>query len=149
MSMIRAQLAGAMWGRLQQQFVEAGISNEDTTGNLKEPVDETLIALGVGYEDLETATVETVDEAKALILARYYGLLTVYDAVMNRTDTQISTGAPSVSKSESKSQYVRQLENALFRARENAEPFLPSTTGSSWSVDDLTLGIYSMTEDCL
>jgi hypothetical protein len=54
MSMSRAQLAAELWGRLGTQFTEAGITNTDTTGNLKEPVDSTLLALGVSYGDLAT-----------------------------------------------------------------------------------------------
>ena len=116
------------------------MANTDTTGNLKEPVDETFVALGVSYDDLATATVAPADQQAAMILSRYYGLLSVYDAALNRVDKQTSVGAPSVSKSENYSQFVRQLENALFRARENAKPFLPS--GATWAFGDLSLGIY-------
>jgi hypothetical protein len=54
MSMSRAQLAAELWGRLGTQFTEAGITNIETTGNLKEPVDSTLLALGISYSDLAT-----------------------------------------------------------------------------------------------
>lgn len=144
MSMSRAQLMTYLWGKLGDQFTEAGMTNDDTSGNLKEPLDETFVALGFSFTDAATAEVVTGDEPKAMTLARYFGLLAVYDAVMNRVDSQISVGAPSVSKSENRSQFVRQLENALFRAREAAEPFLP--TGGTVAFGDLNLGIYETRE---
>jgi hypothetical protein len=141
MSMSRMELAGYLWGRLQAQFTEVGIVNADSSGNLKEPLDDTFVALGFSFSDAATATVEDADTQKALALVRYYGLTTVYDAALNRTDEQKSVGAPSVSLSQNKSQFVRQLENALFRAKENAEPFLPK--GDTWifgSISTDTIG---------
>lgn len=149
MPMQRAQLTADLWGMLQTQFTEVGIVNDDSTGNLKEPVDQTLLALGTDYDDLPTATVANADVSKALILARYYGLLKVYDAAMNRTDTQKSVGAPSVSRSDNKSQYVRQLENAIFRAKEQAEPFLPSAGANSWGFGTISLDFIEPAEVAL
>ena len=67
MGMSRAQLSAALWGLLQRQFTEVGIENEDSTGNLKEPVDFTLLALGTSYDDLTTGTVASADVGKAMI----------------------------------------------------------------------------------
>lgn len=134
----RAQLVSDLWGMLQTQFTEVGTINEDSTGNLKEPVDLTLLALGTDYDDLPTATVANADVAKAMILARYYGLSKVYDGAMNRIDSNKSVGAPSVSRSDSKSQYVRALERALETAKAAAEPYLPAAA-SAWGFGTISL----------
>ena len=140
MSMSRADLQAYLWGRLQTLFTEVGMTDDDTAGNLKEPLDETFVALGSSYGDAAIATVSDEDTSKALALVRYYGLTSIYDAALNRIDEQKSVGAPSVSLSQNKSQFVRQLENALFRARENVEAFLP--TGTKWIVGELETGTF-------
>ena len=123
MGMSRAQLSAALWGLLQRQFTEVGIENEDSTGNLKEPVDFTLLALGTSYDDLTTGTVASADVGKAMIVARFYGLQAAYDAALGRVD--MSVGAPSVSKSGN--QYVKDLAAALAIAETRAKPYLPDT----------------------
>ena len=140
MSMSRADLHAFLWGQLQTQFLEVGKTDDDTSGNLKEPLDSTFVALGTSYGDVGTATVSDEDTAKALVLVRFYGLTSIYDAALNRIDEQKSVGAPSVSLSQNKSQFVRQLENALFRAKEQAAPFLPS--GAKWIVGELETGTF-------
>jgi hypothetical protein len=137
--MSRAQLAANLWGLLQRQFTEVGISNEDSTGNLKEPVDFTLLALDVDFDDLATGSVASADVSKALTVARYYGLRAIYDAALYRVDYQQSVGAPSVSKQENRSQYVRQLEEALKRAKADAEPYLPETGAGAFGFATLVL----------
>jgi hypothetical protein len=139
MSMSRAQLAANLWGLLQRQFQEVGISNEDSTGNLKEPVDSTLLALEVDYSDLPTAEVANADVIKAVTLSRYYGLRAIYDAALYRVDYQMSVGAPSASKQENRSQYVRQLEESLKRAKAEADPYLPETGAAAFGFGVIAL----------
>lgn len=134
MSLSRAQLAAALWGTLQRQFQEVGIENEDSTGNLKEAVDSTLLALGTEYDELETATVGSGDESKALIVARYHGLQAVYDAALSMVDTTIDAPNTSVRWS----QYAANLENALTRAEAVAAPYM-ATVDSGWGVGSLSL----------
>jgi hypothetical protein len=137
MAMTRAQLAADLWGMLQRQFAEADIANEDSTGNLKEPVDSTLLALGVDYAELATAEVANSDVVKARILARYYGLSAVYDAVLNSVDVQVD--APNVNLR--RSQRVANLKAAVDAARAVALPFISVENEGSWFVGSVDLGI--------
>lgn len=134
--MTRAQLAADLWGMLQRQFVEAGITNDDSTGQLKEPVDSTLLALGIDYSDLAAAEVANTDVSKARILARYYGLSTIYDAVLDRVDEQVD--APSVNLR--RSQMVTQVKAALDNAESAAKPFIPVFNEGSWGFASLSIG---------
>lgn len=120
MGMSRAQLAANLWGLLQRQFTEVGISNEDSTGNLKEPVDFTLLALGTSYADLASGTVDDGDESDALTIARYQGLRTVYDAALAKVDVTIDAPNTSVKWS----QYAAAIEKALNAAKAEALPLM-------------------------
>lgn len=120
MGMSRAQLAANLWGLLQRQFTEVGIENEDSTGNLKEPVDFTLLALGTSYDDLASGTVDDGSEADALTIARYQGLRTVYDAALAKVDVTIDAPNTSVKWS----QYAAAIEKALTAAKAEALPLM-------------------------
>ena len=133
--MNRAALAAELWGRLQRPFAEVGITNSDTTGNLKEPLDATFLALGVAYGDVATGTVASGDELKAITVAVYYGLDAVYRGALNKVDT--SVGAPQVSRSSS--QMVANLKAALDAAKQAALPYLPDD-GGTWGSGTITLG---------
>lgn len=120
MGMSRAQLAANLWGLLQRQFTEVGIENEDSTGNLKEPIDFTLLALGTSYADLSSGTVDDGDEHDALTIARYQGLRSVYDAALAKVDVTIDAPNTSVKWS----QYAAAIEKALTAAKAEALPLM-------------------------
>lgn len=141
MSMSRAQLVADLWGRLGTQFTEAGLTNTDTTGHLKEPVDSALLALGVSYSNLSTGTVTDSDIPRAIALVTYFGYVRLIDAVAHTgTNKSISVGAPSVSKSENRADYIRSLERLRDAAKQEADDLIP---GGSWAyAGDLSLDIY-------
>ena len=121
MSLSRAQLAAELWGRLQRPFAEVGITNSDTTGNLKEPIDATLLALGTAWGDVATGTVATGDELKAITVAAYYGWEAAVTAAANLVDG--SVGAPQVQESASQltANYTKQRD----LAKQAAQQYLP------------------------
>jgi hypothetical protein len=135
MSLTRAQLAANLWGTLQRQFTEVGIENTDDSGNLKEPVDSTLLALGVDYSDLETAVIADGGEQKALIVARRYGYEAILDAAATWVDLTIDAPNTSVKRS----QFVQNIERALARATADAAPFI-DTGASVWGFGSLPIG---------
>ncbi len=144
MSMSRAQLAAELWGRLQTQFTVAGITNADTTGNLKEPVDSALMALGIGYGDLPTATVADSDVQRAIAWAVFYGYSAVIPRVADQAK-QVSTsvGAPSVSKSTNGAAYLNELRLLRDAAKDAAEHMTP---GMAWAVGELATGVFSTSD---
>lgn len=138
MSMSRAQLAGELWGNLGTLFIEAGIENEDVTGHLKEPVDHTLMTLGVSYGDLATGTVGDTNVPQAIAWAMYFGYVKLLQTVAHTgVTTSVSVGAPSVSKSENRGDYIRSLERLRDAAKAEAESLMSSGT---WAFNTLDLG---------
>lgn len=132
--MNRAALAAELWGRLQRPFAEVGITNSDTTGNLKEPLDATFLALGVAYGDVATGTVSSGDELKAITVAVYYGYAAIVGAFI---DKEIEVDAPNtrVSKGTQGDRYERLLANA----KAAALPYLPDD-GGTWGGGVISLG---------
>src|SRR5690606_14320997 len=128
------QLQGALWGTLQRQFQEVGIEQLDEPGHLKEPLDSTLLALGVAYVDLDTGEVATGKEYAATVIAKRFGYEAIRDAALNRVD--VSVDAPNVSLKDS--QFVAHIERALERAKADAEPYM-ETGVSSWGVGSFSL----------
>lgn len=124
--MNRAALAAELWGRLQRPFAEVGITNSDTSGNLKEPIDATLTALGTAYGDLATGTVESGSEAAAIALAVYYGYVAMLDGIATRVTRSMSAATPNVSRTDNYSELTDTLEAALKRAAVAASPYLPA-----------------------
>lgn len=139
--MSRAQLVAKLWEDLGGAFTEAGITNADTAGNLKGPVDNALLALGVAFGDLATATVTDADITRAIALANYYGYVAILQRVAHKAgSTSASVGAPSVSKSENHAEYIRALERLRDAAKADAEALTP---GTGWAFADLDLGIFA------
>lgn len=141
MSLSRAELAAELWGRLQRPFAEVGITNSDTTGNLKEPIDSTLVALGTAFGDLATGMVAAGDELKAITVAVYYGWDAAVTAAANLVDG--SVGAPQVQ--ESLSQLTANYTKQRDLAKQAALPWLPSD--NTWGYGAITLG-FGEEEEC-
>ena len=137
MSLSRAELATELWGWMQRSFTEVGITNSDTSGNLKEPLDATLQVFDVAYADLSSGSIADGTERRAINVAVYYGYMAVLVAAEQRATTSISVSAPSVSKSVNWSDYVTNITKAMERAKAIAAPDLPSD--STWGSGSLSL----------
>lgn len=82
--MNRADAAAIVASRYPTQLADAGMTGADTPGNLKEPLDDALLALGHGYDDL--AGGDDRDPMGFVTLARYYTLRAVLARVSDRFD---------------------------------------------------------------
>jgi hypothetical protein len=136
MSLSRAELAAKLWGRLQRPFTEVGIADADTSGNLMEPLDDTLAALGL--ED--DGVVSDDNKTKAIALAVYYGWEAIVRAFIDMDD---QVDAPNIHMVNSKQgdRYEKQRDLAQLAAA----PYLPD--GGSFSSGTIHLGfIPSCTE---
>jgi hypothetical protein len=141
MGLSRAELATELWGWLQRSFVEVGITNSDTSGNLKEPLDATLSVFDVAYSDLMSGAISDGAERRAINVAVYYGYAAILVAAETRVTSSISVSAPSVSKSVNWSDYVQNITKAMERARAIAAPDLPSD--ATWGSGSMSLGFVS------
>lgn len=131
MALDRTAAAEYLAGKLGVLFTDAGIPLTDSVGGLREPIDEALLMTGSDYATLTTATVTDANALGFFRVLRYTGLKQVYDAVKNRVDIQLD--GPQMSKN--RSQFVRQLENSVEKARKEAEPFIvDGVTGFSRGV---------------
>lgn len=117
MAVTRSSLAAYLSGTYGTLLADAGIEASDGTGGLKEPIDDTLLAVGVAWADIGDGTVPDADARAALALARYFTLDRIYTAIVNRVD--ITVDGPQMSKR--RSQMVQQVEKSLSEARKIAE----------------------------
>ncbi len=118
-------------------FSDAGIDYNDPQA-LDQLVDDALLMTGVPAGDLATAIVPDADVLGFRDVLRYTALRSAYDAVVNRVDVQMSD--PNVTKN--RSQFVKQLEEAVKRALAAATPYMVEatpgfTTGAIVFGDDL------------
>lgn len=147
MTMSRAELAAELWGRLQVPFTDAGIVNADSSGNLKEPVDSALMKLGITYSDL-SATGDVVTDANvpaAIAWAVHFGYAALLRSLAHTgTSVSMSVGAPSVSKTENKGDYIRSLERLRDQAKTEAESL---TTGATWVFGSISTDIIATIEE--
>ena len=135
MSMTRGEMQDALWGDLQWGFTEVGITNTDDSGNLKEPLDRALLALGTSYSDLATGEAADGDEYTALAILHYTGLQTIYNAALAKVDVTIDAPNTSVKWS----QFVANIAAALMEAKAEATPLM-TTTVSSWVATSVNTG---------
>lgn len=133
MSMSRADSASYLAGTLAQWLTDAGLTAADTSGNLKEPIDDALLMTGTTYSDLTTATVADTDVPGFRKVLKYTGLLRIQDAIGSRVDLQLD--GPQMSKS--RSQAVKSIAEIIKTAKESAEPFI--TTSGAWSQGTVAL----------
>lgn len=127
--MTRAQALAFLAGIYAQQLTEAGLVATDTAANLGPAIDEALLALGTDYADLssETATVASAKIPGYRVLLRYFGLVRILDAVLNRVD--VTLDGPNMSKN--RSQYVRQLQGRVDDLAKEAKNY-GLVTGPTW-----------------
>lgn len=89
--MTRDEAAVEVGRRLSVVLAEAGIAVADTAGNLKEPLDDALRAMG--YAETDLATAESDDAAGLLAMLRYQALRTAEERLAAKFD--LSTGGDS------------------------------------------------------
>lgn len=81
MALARSVLVAAIAGGLRELLAEAELLPADTTGHLKEPIDQTFRALGVAEVGLAAATVADGSESAAIAIANYFTLARILNAV--------------------------------------------------------------------
>ncbi len=131
--MTRADIVGYLAARLGSLVAEAGMAASDTTGNLKEPLDDAL--RGMGYAEADLTTVVPTDTRSVLISARYQTLLRIQEAIADRFD--VSVGGDSFKLQ----QVIDNVEKLLAKAR--AEMF----TTSGFQSGTISLGFLGSEAD--
>lgn len=133
MALTRAQAATAVANRSGRALVNVGLATTDTAGALKEPLDDTFLALGVPYANLATATVQDDDLGKFLAVAAVFVLRRALDEASGFADV----AATGLGVSKRKSQIVQNLTMLLARAEAAAEAY-----GVTGMVGTMTSGVY-------
>jgi hypothetical protein len=115
-SLTRTQLATLLGTRAGVNLRAVGLTSADSTGNLKEPLDDTLRALGVPYGSEASATLDDGRVAAFLAVGAVYVLRRALDEASGFADV----AATALGTSKSKSQIVKNLRERLADAEAHA-----------------------------
>ena len=119
MSLTRAQAAAELAARTGRALIGVGLTAADTTGNLKEPLDDTFRALGTAHGSVASATVEEADLDQFLSVGAVFVLRRALDEAVGFADVAATT----LGVSKRKSQIVKNLEDRLVRAEAKAATY--------------------------
>lgn len=119
MAISRATATSELAARTGRVLVTVGLTAADTTGNLKEALDDTFRAMGTAYADLATATVDTDDLDQFLAIGAVYVLRRALDEAVGFADVAATT----LGTSKRKSQIVANLRARLADAEAEASVY--------------------------
>jgi hypothetical protein len=137
-SLNRATLATLLGTRAGRNLTAVGLTTTDTTGNLKEPLDDTFRALGTPYSDLASATVDDSNINQFLAVGAVYVLRRALDEASGLADVSAST----LGASKSQSQIVKNLRDRLAEAEAAAAQYgvadlMPAMGSGVYTIDAL------------
>jgi nucleotide-binding universal stress UspA family protein len=113
----------------------AGVAATDTTGGLKEPIDEALALLGVAWSELATATVTDADAPAALALLRTTTLRRVLTGLNDKTKQDLEIGEVKLKGS----QLVAKVERLLADAQAVAARYSTVGEPATWAAGGINL----------
>ncbi len=129
--MLRSEVAAYLGGLYGPLLAEVGLTASDTTGNLKEVLDDAGRLRGLGEEAL-AGPIAAAEVPPYLAVARWLCLRKIASLLALRADISLST--PAIAKS--RSQPYRAVSELLDQARLEAEPYLVRT--GTWTTATLT-----------
>jgi hypothetical protein len=115
-SLTRTQLATLLGTRAGVNLRAVGLTTADSTGNLKEPLDDTLRALGIPYGSEASATLDDGQVSAFLAVGAVYVLRRALDEASGFADV----AATALGTSKSKNQIVKNLRERLAEAEAHA-----------------------------
>jgi hypothetical protein len=119
MTLNRSQLATLLGTRAGRNLTAVGLTTADSTANLKEPLDDTLRALGVPYGSEASATLDESNVARFLAVGAVYVLRRALDEASGFADV----AATQLGASKHKSQIVKNLRDRLADAEAHAAQY--------------------------
>jgi hypothetical protein len=119
MALNRDEAAGELANRSGRALTAVGLLTSDTTGNLKEPLDDTFRAFGVAYGDLPDAELDEGDLDRFLAVGAVYVLRRALSEAIGFADV----AATALGTSKRKSQIVQNLEKRLAEAESHAAQY--------------------------
>lgn len=114
-------------GVLAQQLVESGLTATDDAANMGSVIDDALLTLGVANANLAAAQVADTGALGYRVLLRYFGLIRILDAVLNRVDVTMSD--PQIGKR--RSQLAAALQTRIVALAAEAANY-GAVTGQPW-----------------
>lgn len=132
----RTEAGDELAARAGAHLIAVGLTTADSTGHLKEPLDDTFRALGVAWVDLPDATVDEADLNKFLAV----GTVFVLRRALGQASGFADVAATTLGTSKRKSQIVANLEKALERATAHALQYgltdlVPVMTSGTYRID--------------
>lgn len=113
----------------------ADVTATDTTGGLKEPIDEALASLGVAWSELATATVTDADVPATLALLRTTTLRRILTGLNDKTKQDLEIGEVKLKGS----QLVAKVERMLADAQADVARFGITSEPATWAAGGITL----------
>jgi len=134
----RATLATLLGTRAGANLRAVGLTTADTTGNLKEPLDDTLRALGVPYGSEAGATLSDGQVNQFLAVGAVYVLRRALDEASGLADVAATT----LGASKRQSQIVTNLGDRLAEAEMTAAGYgvtdlIPAMGSGVYTIDAL------------
>ena len=120
MALNRVALATLLGTRAGRNMVAVGLTTVDSTTNLKEPLDDTLRALGVPYGSEASATLDEGRVSQFLAVGAVYVLRRALDEASGFADV----AATALGTSKSRSQIVKNLRERLADAEAHAAQYV-------------------------
>lgn len=134
--MTRLEVAAAVGARLVTQLGDAGMSAADSSGNLKEPIDDALRAMG--YAEADLATAEPEDARGFIAMVRYHALRVVWERIGDRFN--VSTSGDSFALN----QAFGNVEKLLDRASQDVIEIFGSLNPSGGSAGIITIDVNTL-----
>ena len=119
MALNRTQLATLLGNRAGRALLAVGLTTADSATNLKEPLDDTLRALGVPYGSEASATLD--DGRVAAFLA--VGAVYLYRRALDEASGFADIAATGLGVSKSRNQIVKNLRDRLAEAETQAAAY--------------------------
>jgi hypothetical protein len=119
MTLNREEAASELANRAGRHLIAVGLTADDTTSNLKEPLDDTFRALGVAYGDLADAEVEEGNLDQFLAVGSVY----VLRHALAASSGFANVAATALGTSKQKQQIVQILEKRLAEAEAYAAQY--------------------------
>ncbi len=137
MALSRATLATELGTRAGGYLRAVGLTTADTTGNLKESLDDTLRAMGTTYTGLATATLADTSLDQFIAVGTVY----VLRAAIAEATRLADVAATTLGASKRQSQIVENLERALARAESQAAVYGIAVLSSTMTTGVMTFDL--------
>jgi len=138
MALTRTQAGNELGARMRGVLTAVGMTTADSTGNLKEPLDDTFRAFGVAFADLSGATIDIAQLDAFLAVGAVFVLRRALAEASGLADVSATTLGASKRQSQVVTNLADRLADAEMRATQYGIADLTPAMGSGvYTIDAL------------